>query len=131
MTKHELQEYHWLMRNISHLEDRLFELETKATRMTSRVSDEPRCGSGPDKMSEAVANIIELKDRINKELGKAYAAANKIETAIERLNEQEKQLIRMRYIERKDWEVICFEIKYSWRQTHRIHSQALEKLKTA
>ena len=130
MTKEELQEYHWLMQNVDRLEEQLFELETKATRMTSRISDEPRCGSGPDKISDLVSNIIELKDRINSELGRAYATASRIEMAIETLSEKEKHLIRSRYLDRKSWEVICVEMSYVWSHVHRIHAEALKKLKT-
>ena len=42
MTKKDLCELFWMKKNISRLEERLFELETKATQITTRLSKEPK-----------------------------------------------------------------------------------------
>jgi hypothetical protein len=36
--------------------------------------------------------------------------------------------MRHRYIDGKSWEEVCVAISYSWRQTHNLHDQALNKL---
>ena len=128
MTKHQLQQYRWLQKNITRLEARLLELETEATRITTRLTKEPRGGGNINKVSSLVAQIIDTKDEINDRLQEAYKTQAKIELAIEALPEQEKYLVRARYVECRSWEQICVDMNYSWRQTHRIHSEALKML---
>lgn len=52
-----------------------------------------------------------------------------IEQAIAQLSPVERQLIRLRYLDGLEWHRVCSRIHYEWRQTHRIHANALEKLK--
>lgn len=130
MTKKELQEYRWIKRNIQRLEDRLLELETEATKQTTQLTQDPISGSGynKDRMTDVVAMIIPVRDRINQQLEKSYELVVKIEKAIETLPEREKYLVRARYIDGVAWERICVDMGYSWRQVHRIHSDALKML---
>lgn len=129
MTKKDLQQLYWIKRNIQQLENKLLELETSATRITTQLTKEPRGTSGPeDKLSEIVCKIVEVQEQINEELKKSYDYMAKIEKAIEALPPREAHLIRLRYLELKSWERICVEMNYSWRQIHRIHSDALKLL---
>jgi len=129
MTKKDLQQLYWIKRNIQQLENKLLELETSATRITTQLTKEPRGTSGPeDKLSEIVCKIVEVQEQINEELKKSYDYMAKIEKAIEALPPREAHLIRLRYLELKSWESICVEMNYSWRQIHRIHSDALKLL---
>lgn len=56
-------------------------------------------------------------------------ALREIEQAIETLGPTERTIMRLRYIEGRHWQDICLRIHYSWQQTHRIHAQALIKIK--
>lgn len=129
MTKQDLQQLYWTKKNIKQLEDRLLELETEATRVTTQLTKDPK---GPrqleDKQSELVIRIIEVQDEINRQLEKAYVNMAEIEKAIEALPAREAFLIRLRYIECKKWEDICVAMNYSWQHTHRVHSEALKLL---
>lgn len=131
MTKKELQEYIWIKANIEKLEDRLFELETTATNVTTKLSDMPKGDTNKDKMSNIVCKIIELQEDINDEVLRGYQKMEEIEAAIKQLEEREKMLIRLRYIHGMKWEKICVEMNYSWRQIHYIHKDILKKLKSA
>lgn len=51
-----------------------------------------------------------------------------IETALETLGPTERTLMRLRYIEGLSWQAVSLRIHYSWKQTHRIHKNALRKL---
>ena len=51
------------------------------------------------------------------------------EKAIEALEPTARMLLRFRYIDGLPWEEVCVRMNYSWRQTHRMHSKALEALK--
>lgn len=55
-----------------------------------------------------------------------YEAA--IERDMEILSPTERDLIRYKYMDGLTWEEVCIAIRYSWAQTHRIHSAALIKL---
>ena len=51
-----------------------------------------------------------------------------MEEAMETLGPTERTLMRLRYIEGLSWQAVCMRIHYSWKQTHRIHKNALRKL---
>lgn len=40
-------------------------------------------------------------------------------------NDNEKEVLTLRYINGLKWEEICIRMNYSWKQIHRIHSSAL------
>ncbi len=128
MTKQQLQEYKWLQKNIQQLEEKLLELETESTRMTQRISHGPMGSQRKDKMADMVSKIIDVQNCIDQQLVKAYHLMEEIEKSIEILPERERYLIRSRYINGMNWEKICEDMSYSWKQTHRIHSEALKIL---
>lgn len=130
MTKQELREYYWIQRNIEKLEERLEELETKATQTTTQLKQDPIMGHGNvgDKVGNTVAEIEKVMAEIEVQLSRSYAVLNEIEKAIEKLPAREKYLIRARYIEMHSWEEIAVDMDYSWQHIHRIHSEALKML---
>lgn len=129
MTKRELQEYYWLKRNIQKLEDKLLELETEATRQTTRLTKDPKGDfSSTDKVASIVTSMVMVQDEINEKLNKSYEVIANIEKAIEELPEREKFLIRSRYLDCKSWERIAVDMHYSWQWVHKIHSKALKLL---
>lgn len=128
VTKYDLQQYRWIRKNINRLQERLIELKTEATKMTTQLTEEPKGTSNADKLSSLVAQIIDTQDEISRQLQEAYRLELQIESAIDKLPEREKYLIRARYVEQKTWEQICVDMNYSWKQTHRIHARALKML---
>ena len=42
MNKQKLKEYTWIKKNIDHLEIELLSLESRATKVTPHISDEPK-----------------------------------------------------------------------------------------
>lgn len=129
MTKQELREYYWIQKNIKQLEEKLLELETEATRQTTHLSNVPKSENyDKDRFANIVVKIVEVKEKINKEVSKSYDTLAKIESAIYKLPHREQYLIRARYIELKSWEQIAVEMNYSWQHIHRIHANALAML---
>ena len=129
MTKRDLQNLYWAKRNIRKLEDRLADLDSKATKVTTRISDEPRSpSSDSDKMGSLVCKIIDVQNEINYELKRMYEMERDAMRALSVLPDREAYLIRLRYMELQSWESICVEMNYSWKQIHRIHSEALKIL---
>ena len=130
MDKKDLQQYLWLRRVIKQLEDRLEELETEATRMTVRYSDQPKGAPyDKDRMAELGVEMVELDEKIQVKLAESYELARKIEEAIGSLPEREQYLMRARYIQGESWEQIAVDMHYSWQHVHRIHAKALRLLK--
>lgn len=129
MTKKELHELFWMKKNIKRMEEKLIELEAKATQITTQLSKEPKgTNSVEDKLGETVSKIVDLQNEINDQLKIYYKKVRYIEKAIEKLPPREALLIRLRYLDQKRWEEICVEMNYSWRQIHYIHAEALKML---
>jgi RNA polymerase sigma factor (sigma-70 family) len=130
MTKYDLMQYQWILKNIEKLEEKLLEIDTQLQRITTRYTlvSVSRTGSR-DVMGELIVKKIEVEEEINRKLQESYRKLREIERVIEKLDEKEKLLMRLRYIYGKSWGEICDEMNYSWKQIHRIHKQALDKLK--
>lgn len=128
MTKKDLQEYYWTQRNIEKLEQRIDELMAIATKQTTRIKNDADSihGTGhSDRLGDVMAEMTDLREELREQLQEGLRQQLGIEYAIKELPEREKYLIRARYIDRKSWEEIAVDMGYSWKQVHRIHSEAL------
>lgn len=103
MTKKQLQNYKPIKRELAALDALLRKIEKHST--------------------------DELREQYNLKRAELADDLLRIEEAIETLGPTERTLMRLRYIEGLDWRAICSRICYSWQQTHRIHAQALIKIK--
>lgn len=129
MTKARLLEYRDLMLEWKQLADDLAELESIMFAPRIGASDgTPRSTAGGNPLENMVMRHTELQERYRAKLAEADAAIAEIERAIESLPPRERKLMRHRYIEALEWEVVCEKMSYSWRQVHRIHRQALTRL---
>lgn len=128
MDKADLREYWWKRKNIERLTETLEELKALRECQSPRLSDEPRSGGVKDKIGDLVVKLDEVECEIMKKLKEAYEALSAIENAIEVLPEREQFLIRLRYIQFKDWPEVCVMMNYGWSQTHSIHRNALRLL---
>lgn len=127
--KHRLHSYRDLLAEYGQIKDELAKVEAfmEAPR-GSNLDGMPRGGSGGDPVVNVVAHHIALQERYRLQLVKLAAAQAAIENIIEGLEPKERRLMRCRYIDGMSWEEVCVAISYSWRQTHNIHSQILDKL---
>lgn len=95
-----------------------------------RLDGMPRSGSGENYVTE---ERIDRKDELLALYKEKEAELDEklliIERAIEKLEPRERRLVRLHYIDGLTWEQVAVEMTYSWRQVHRIHGEALEKLK--
>lgn len=124
----DLREYWWKRKNIEKLIETLEELKALRDCQSPRLTDEPRSTKAIDKIGDLVAKLNEVESELMKKYTEAYEALSAIESAIEVLPEREQYLIRLRYIQFKDWPEVCVLMSYSWRHTHRVHSNALKLL---
>lgn len=96
----------------------------------SVVNDGMPKGSKQSDLSEYVVKLDNLIEKLKQERFEKIKLMDDILYHISILeNEDEKSVLRLRYIKGAQWEDICVAIRYSWKQTHRIHSRALKNLK--
>ena len=90
------------------------------------VSDMPSAHSQKD-LSDYMVKYDNLVTRITKARKQAVERFSEVQQQIENMeNENEKTVLTLRYLRNFEWEKICNELDYSWRQIHYIHSKALE-----
>ena len=133
MTKQELKKQLNSYRDIkAEREQLLGEIERLESVMYSPKSPNmdgmPRGAGGGDPILRAVSRHTALIDLYQVKCAQLLEAQTAIEKLIEQLPIRERRLFRCRYIDGMTWEDVCETIGYSWRQTHKIHSRALDKL---
>lgn len=131
MTKERLRNYQNIKREREQLEEKLAQIEAalyspKIPQLTSVPASGSPTGSGMEALAD---KHMELQQRYEAKLVELATEQLEIERAIETLDPTARMLLRYRYIDGLTWEEVCVRLCYSWRQTHRLHSQALEKLK--
>lgn len=111
----------------------LEQLKSLATCVSSpNLSEMPH---SPNRSTEpsfvrCLPKINDLEDEINNELDKYLDLKLEIRTSINALtNNDEKALLKYRYINFYDWETICEKMNVSLRTAYRIHSTALRNIK--
>lgn len=129
MTKERLRNYRDLLAEKKQLEQQLEAIEAALYNpKIQRLKQTPSAPS-PGNATEDLANKhMELLDRYRDKLAELTLEQLAIEDAIERLPNRERNLIRCYYIQGLKWEEVAVAINYSWRQTHRVHSRALQLL---
>ena len=129
MTKERLYQYKWIRENIKNLEDRLLEIDTKLQKTTNTLqTDIVQTTKDSDKWTLLIQKRMDVEELIKAEICNGLEEMEYIENIISTLDEREKLLMRLRYIEGMMWEEICVKMRYEWRNTHRIHAEALRKL---
>lgn len=83
--------------------------------------------SDPDKIGATYAKIDEMERNLDKMIDEYIEKKNLIIGQIDGIeNEDCYNILFSRYIEKKTFEVIATEMKYSWRQIIRLHGKALK-----
>lgn len=133
MTKEELRSYRALTKERKQLETLLEEIESplysaKVQRLTGMplASGSGESGSAQERLAD---RTMELRARYAENIAELAERQLAIERAIDALPSTMRHLLRSRYIEGMTWEEVCVCIGYGWRQTHRIHAEALQKLR--
>ena len=96
----------------------------------SVVNDGMPHGSSHSDLSDYAAILDEQIDLLKEERLEKVRCDQKIERQISQMeNEDEQEVLRLRYILGMKWEEVAVKMGYSWKQTHRIHSSALKNFK--
>lgn len=96
----------------------------------SVVNDGMPHGSSHSDLSDYAAILDEQIDLLKEERLERVRCYQKIEGQIRQMeNEDEQEVLRLRYMLGMKWEEVAVKMGYSWKQTHRIHSSALQNFK--
>lgn len=87
-------------------------------------------GSGGRDLSDYVAELDELEQKLKKQVEKKLRLRREITEKIDAMqNETESLLLRLRYIHGLRWMDVSSRLSYSREQTLRLHNNALENFK--
>lgn len=128
--RNKLNSYIPLVREIRYLESKIEAIRDRQTsiKSTSDVGEVQACGGNNDKIGNSIAELIDLEQMYLDKIDKANAELKEIEMLIEELTPTERLLMRAKYIDGEHLEAICGIIGYCYRQTKRIHREAIVKL---
>ena len=127
-----LNGYRRFERKIKSLNEQREQIRCEKMQAKSQViTDMPRSGRQSD-TSDYIARLEEIEKDIADATRMMYLRRLKIEKAIILIEDGiQADILRSRYINGMEWEDICVAIGYSWRQTHRYHSEALSNIKVS
>ena len=129
MTKDFLKEHITKLNEVKGLE---FEIQQMYQTLKSPVITGMPSGSptSNDKIGNILWKIQEKEIRYLAKLDIILNEEKDIEKVIDSLKDsRERTVMRYRYISGLEWEEVCVKSHYSWQHTHRLHADALKKLK--
>ena len=115
-VKEELGQYLQDKKLLQEKELDLEELITRATKVTTEMSDIPK-GSPKveDRMAELTAQIVDLKNQKYDQIIKMYKTKKEIEDKIDLLKQPYKNILYYKYIKGEKLEKISLEIGYNYK----------------
>lgn len=134
MTNREKKEYmlryQILDREIDRLLDERKKWRERAEKITPSYSDMPRGGEQNDKVCEAVTQIVEIEERINREIDSLVQLEKNIFRMIHSVSNPKLQLVlKYRYIDGLTYDEIANKMHYDIRHVHRMHGWALRSIR--
>lgn len=118
-----------LMKRIPSILWEIEQKEANATRVTTNITGMPRGGSSTNRTEDANIALIDVKDAYREALAELESLRAEMEPVISRLeDEDERGIMRMRYIHGYDPEKIAKAILYHPRTIYRKLKRAERKL---
>ena len=126
-AKEYLQQYKAIQREIDDLDHRMAQLRLKyAAPSAIDYSDMPRAHNTEHDLSDYVAKMDEMTDYMIRKYTKLRAVEVNIYMQVDRMEKQEeRELLRYRYIDDMKWKEIAEKLNTSERNVHFIHGRAL------
>ena len=129
VTKEELKEHYRLVCEIHDLQEEIKELQSLQQSIGAVKFGGAGGGSGSsDAIGSKLAKLNDLLEYYVLKIEERIIQQERIEKELERLPVTERRLMRYRYIDGLEWKDIMGKMCYSWKQVHRIHGRALQKL---
>ena len=110
--------------------NRLTELSTMLKGLDYSQTKIQTSGSGDAAFVNKVADLADIKEKINAKLMELKELRNSIWKAIYTLDNTEERLVCLyRYLKFYDWETVADKMHLSLRQVYRVHGFALNNIK--
>ena len=110
--------------------NRLTELSTMLKGLDYSQTKIQTSGSGDAAFVNKVADLADIKEKINAKLMELKELRNSIWKAIYTLDNTEERLVCLyRYLKFYDWETVADKMHLSLRQVYRVHGFALKNIK--
>lgn len=127
-AKRELKNYRRLIKEINNLEEEIELLKSRATKITSTLSDMPRSNYNEHRMEAVMADLADDEKRYIDLLEKERIVKRIIESKInkvEKIDYNYSLLLNKRYVQGKSVIDISSEMQYSERHTKRLINLAI------
>lgn len=123
-----LKQYIGLEKRIARMLDEKKKWKEKAEAISPVYSDMPKAG-GCDKIQNAVCQIVDLEQDINREIDAQIDLRRRIKAAVKQMDDEKLRDVMMyRYIDGLKLEEIAIEMSYSYMQTYRLHKKAISEI---
>lgn len=131
MTKERLRNYRDLIKEREQIKQKIENIEAALySPHGQKLTGMPTGGrQDNDRREDLIEKRRTLLEHYQAKEAALAAEQLSIEQAIDALSYRKRTLLRLYYIDRLTWEEVCIKMNYSWRQIHRIHSNALKDLK--
>ena len=129
-TKRELGAYLQDKKLLKEKEDDLEEIITRATKITTELSDMPKgTPKLQDKMAELASQIVDMKNEKYGQIIKMYKTKKQIEDKIDLLEQPYRNILYFKYIKGLNLTQVANKIDYDYEYTKKLHGTALIKYK--
>lgn len=110
--------------------DELEALKASLTKITPTLRDDAVSSSGSqDKLGDAVAKMVDLRNEINADIDSFVDAKRKVGATIDRIDDPDQlQVIHRRYVLYESFEQIACEMCMTYRNVCYIHGKALQSV---
>ena len=113
MTEKELNQLHWINKEIGVLKQQLEDLKTRSYIKGQEITDMPFGSGTSDKTADRAIAIREIEELYEIKLKELYLVRGRIERYINTIKDDEIRLIiRLRCINNMTWEDIASEVGY-------------------
>nr|DAT94351.1 MAG TPA: Protein of unknown function (DUF1492) [Caudoviricetes sp.] len=127
-AKRYLQQIRRLDMKINRDIEELHRLKAMVTKITPTLKQDVVSGGGSqDKLSDAVAKIVDLEAEINQEIDRLVDARAAVTATIDRVEDARLHtVLNMRYVQFKTWEQIACYMGRSYQWVCKLHGTALQ-----
>lgn len=129
MTKERLRQYRKMLKDKKQMEQHLETIEAALYNpKIQQLKQTPRAQAQGNATEDLANKHLEMLDKYRDKLAELTLEGLTIAEAIESLPARERNVLSQYYLNGLKWEEVCVKVGYSWTQTHRIHSSALQHL---
>ena len=115
---------------VKDLQERVQETRERLTSIRTQDFGEVQVVGGKDKLAKLICALIELEGVYNDKYIDLVKDTIEIEGIIDKLEPEERLLIRKRFIDGKSWEVVAEEMNYTERNVYYKYKKALKQFKS-